>query len=498
MMPKVVALSIAFALVLACARAVWTQETPGTGGSTMENPIVAEAIDTLDACLVRALQKRNLPGLSAGVVHDQQLIWSKGYGFADIERQLEADPESIYEAGSITKMFNATMLMQLRDAGKLSLDDPIEKYLPNTAMRSRFPDPRPPTFRQVVAHVAGIPMDYGFDVSVPGEWRQFPAATVLSDLENMHYAQPAYARIHYSNLGIYIMGQALQRVAAQPYTDYVESHIFEPLGMTATGWKLTDDMAARLAIGYGPKAEGKPRARAPSFVAGDFGTPAGGVKSSVVDMAKFLSFQFREGQAGGAQILGSTTLREMRAPVFLREDWRGAYGIGWELSRVAGHTVAGHGGGGLGYVAEIKFIPDLKLGFILFINQVTGKAAIAKEALEALIPAFEDYHASQVRVPVGPLPAMAQEYVGTYSGPLGYAMEVDISDGKLRMFPLLPNGRRGSAWTLVPDEDGAFIIEGGPRSYQGEHIYIRRDRESGIMQLMWQRNLFDKSAVGNE
>lgn len=127
-------------------------------------------------------------------------------------------------------------------------------------------------------------------------------------------------------------------------------------------------------------------------------------------MAKFIAFQFRERRANGTQILGSTTLREMRAPIFLADDWSMEYGIGWELERLVNHAVVGHGRGGLGFVAEIKLVPDLKFGFVVLINQVTDQHAIARPAVVSLIPVFEDIREKQKSSPVRllPVPILSQ------------------------------------------------------------------------------------------
>ena len=148
------------------------------------DPAVSAALTQLDAQLTAIMKERNLPGLSAGVVYDHELIWTKGYGYADLERRIPADADSIYEIGSVTKLFNAVMLMKLRDAGKLSLDDPIEKYLPEFKIRSSFPDPRPPTFRQVVSHVSGLPREYGFVTTESGVLKQYSAAVVLAGIRD--------------------------------------------------------------------------------------------------------------------------------------------------------------------------------------------------------------------------------------------------------------------------------------------------------------------------
>ena len=122
---------------------------------------------------------------------------------------------------------------------------------------------------------------------------------------------------------------------------------------------------------------------------GDFGVSAGGIQSSVRDMAKFLSLQFRDGPAGGAQILGGTSLREMRASLVPAPNWMWGYGLGWEVERYPGHNGICHSGGTLGFASKVRAVPDLKLGFVVLINQDTDSDELSRKAVELLIPAFE-------------------------------------------------------------------------------------------------------------
>jgi len=119
------------------------------GSAEPLDPRIQAVLQQLDSHLAAAFKAQNLAGLSAGVVYDRGLVWTKGYGYADWARQVPADSKTVYDIGSVAKTFNSTALMLLRDDGRLNLDDPIEKYLPEFKFPSRYPDPRPPTFRQV-------------------------------------------------------------------------------------------------------------------------------------------------------------------------------------------------------------------------------------------------------------------------------------------------------------------------------------------------------------
>jgi CubicO group peptidase (beta-lactamase class C family) len=157
--------------------------------------------------------KAKIPGMSVVIVYDQDVLLAKGFGYADLEKKIPADPQTVYRIGSVTKAFTALMLMQLRDAGKLQLDDPIEKYLPEFKIKSRFPDARPATFRQVAAHYSGLPRDAPMLYEVQATDSVPSIEDQLKSLTNSEMLLPAMTMYSYSNLGYSIMGLALSRVA---------------------------------------------------------------------------------------------------------------------------------------------------------------------------------------------------------------------------------------------------------------------------------------------
>src|SRR5215467_10417551 len=110
------------------------------------DPEIRATLAKIESDVEKAIQEKKIPGLSIAIVFNQQVLLSKGFGFADLEKKVPATAATVYRIGSITKLFTALMLMQLRDAGKLNLDDPIEKYVPEFQIKSRFPDARPATF----------------------------------------------------------------------------------------------------------------------------------------------------------------------------------------------------------------------------------------------------------------------------------------------------------------------------------------------------------------
>jgi CubicO group peptidase (beta-lactamase class C family) len=423
-----------------------------------EHPEIRAALAFLAARLEGERQEEKIPAMSAAVVYDQQLLWAEGFGYADLEQEIPATPGTVYRIGSITKLFTATMLMQLRDAGKLQLDDPLENYLPGFHVTSPFPDARPVTFRQVASHTAGLPREAPLDY-----WRTLefpPIEEIVESLKDAEMIFPTLTQFKYSNLGISLMGHALARIAGQPYRAYIRDHILEPLSMRHTGFDLEDpEIQARLAVGYTIYKDNPPEV-APLPDIGGF-APAGQMHATVEDMAHFISLQFREGPAQGEQILGGSTLREMHAPVFITPDWQGGMAIGWALDRVADHTLIGHGGGIHGFTTHIALVPALKLGVAVFTNTGTDPGRFTRAALELLIPVVTRIRAREEAAQAQPAPKEWKKYTGLYVV-VGLAQEIEIklADDKLTLNT--PDGDPETRAILKPEGEHQFRMQGGP------------------------------------
>jgi CubicO group peptidase (beta-lactamase class C family) len=369
------------------------------------------------------------------------------------------------------------MLMQLRDAGKLQLDDKLADYLPAFAIKSGFTDAKSPTFRQIVSHSSGLPRE-----GTHAGWHDANMPTIdelLASLADLEMILPTMVEPKYSNLGIAILGHTLSQIAGQPYDDYVQQHILGPLGMTSTGFDKSK-YGDELALNYYLPTRGEPFARAPHWDEQGF-RPAGGMYSTVADMAKFISLQFRQGAAGGDQILGSSTLREMHSPVLINDSFTLGYGIGFGMRPVSGYKVIGHSGGLPGYTTNIALVPALKLAVLVFTNTGTAPVEISDTMLKTLIPVFE---AAQKRAITKPTPEQLnswKKYMGYYAlRSLDDGMEIKIIDGFLKAVPV--NGNMAASIRLKPHSEHSFKMIGG--SSQGELMTFELD-DSGTVTSLW-------------
>src|SRR5262245_25613519 len=181
-----------------------------------EDPELSAVLADVYAAADEARLKLEIPGLSIAIVAGQEILMAEGCGSADVEKATPATAETVYRVGSVTKVFTALMLMQLRDAGKLDLDDAIQQHLPEFRLRSRYPDARPVTFRQVAAHYAALPREPPLATEYQPGLVYPPMEEQLASLDRIEALGPAMTEFNYSNFGYNVMGAALARVANQP------------------------------------------------------------------------------------------------------------------------------------------------------------------------------------------------------------------------------------------------------------------------------------------
>lgn len=433
---------------------------------------IRAAIALAEAQLDGEQRDRKIPGMSAGIVYDQELIWHKGYGFANLEKAIPADEHSVYRIASITKLFTSTMLMQLRDAGKLSLDDPLEKYLPQFRVKSPFPDARPPTFRMVASHAAGLPREGKHD-----GWRSMDMPTIddlLGTLDSEEMRLPTMFEPKYSNFGVGIMGYTLSLVAGQPYGEYVTEHILQPLGMNESGWTRPGD--EHYATGY---YEDDGEVKVALHWDEQVFRPGGGMYSTVSDITKFIAMQFRDQPAGGSQVLGSSTIREMQMPVSITPDFESGFGIGWGMRRLAGYKVIGHSGGLPGFTTNITLVPALKLAAIVFTNTGTDPVGISSKVLELLIPVFKRQAERQQTPASTEAQASWKQYEGRYHFlNLSGFFDVEILGGVLSL--TTPNSDPSTFIRLAPHEgEHHFRIAIGVN--RGDDVIFETDTQGNVV-----------------
>ncbi|HEV8437654.1 MAG TPA: serine hydrolase domain-containing protein [Methylomirabilota bacterium] len=419
-------------------------------------PPVADRVRLFEAWIESQMAYRGQPGLALGIVHDQDLVWAKGFGFADRERGVPATPETLFRVASITKTFTTTAVMQLRDQGKLQLDDPVTKHLPSFAVRPREPGGQPITIRHLLTHVSGLPREADLPYWMND---RFPTREeMLKGLANHEQFFNVETRWKYSNLAMALAGEIVTTVAGEPWERYVKRRILDPLGMTATLTDAPDEPVTNLATAYGRRFPDLTRPPRSSGQRTAGLAPAAGMASNVRDLAKYVALQFRSGPEGGAQVLSGSSLREMQRVHWLNPDWQGGQGLGFAVRRVGERTLVGHGGWLPGMRSQITFDVRDKVGVVVLSNADDGNPGLyVDQAFTLVAPAL-------ARKPAAPAvaapPGSWAMYEGLYRSPWGDSQVVLLSTGLVIFDPSgLSNPER--LLRLRPQGEHTFRAEGG-------------------------------------
>ena len=437
-------------------RVLEAQSAPVTS-SVASDPDVQGAQRLFTAWMDGQLLTRHLPGVAIGVVADQELVWSTGFGFADTARKVPMTPQTKFRMASHSKLFTATAMMQLRELGKVRLDDPVSKYLPWFQVKTAESDDPPITIEELLTHSSGLPREAG------PHWTtfEFPTKEQLRTLMSERQAPfSPEVRWKYSNLAFSVAGLVIEAVSGQTWADYVTAHIYDPLGMSSSS---IDRNVDGLATGYGRLMPDTTRATTPFIDARGMGA-ATGITSTVEDMARFVSAQFRKGRMGGRQILSTGSLREMHRIRVLENNWTQGNAIGFAVRRENNKVFVSHGGSYPGYQTNTVMQLEGKVGVIVLTNaDDANPGAIATQLMNTVGEAVAKAQASAPSTTTTWDPAWSR-FAGLYRGRGGESHVVELNK---RLVIINPNGANlDNPTRLEPIGNGQFRFTaaagGGP------------------------------------
>ena len=452
---RVIVCSVASALVLAVS-AVPLSAQPAGASRIATDADVQGATRLFSAWLEGQMLERALPGIAVGVVADQELVWAAGFGDADSANKIAMTPQTKFRMASHSKLFTATAVMQLREQGKLRLDDPVSRYLPWFTIKTAESDDPPITIEELLTHSSGLPREAG------AHWTtfDFPTTEQLRALIPAREAPFApEVRWKYSNLAYSIAGMIVEAVSGQRWADYVSREIFQPLGMSASS---VDQNVSGLAVGYGRRMPDGTRAVNPFIDARGMGA-ATGVTSTVEDMARFASAQFRKGPRGGAQILSTGSLREMHRVRVLESNWTQGNAIGFAVRKAGEKVYVSHGGSYPGYQTNTMLWLEGKVGVIVLTNADDGNpAALATELMNTVGQAVAKAAAKPSAAPAWD-PSWSR-FAGLYRGRGGDSRVVELNKRLVIISSMSAN--LDSPVQLEPVGNGRFRyvapVGGGP------------------------------------
>lgn len=367
-------------------------------------PTTAQAVELARLWLDAQRAYEQVPGMSAAIVHDQQLLWSGGAGEADPAAKRAATAETLYSICSVSKLFTSVAVMQLRDQGKLSLHDPIAKHLPWFTMKPAEGG-REATIAGALTHSAGLPRESDYPYWT-GEF-DFPTREkIIERIAAQQALYPSDRYFQYSNLGLTLAGEVVAARSGETYDAYVRKHILEPLQLTSTYTEVPlDEKGKRLAQGFSAKRRDGTLTPLPLFQTRGI-APAAGFASTANDLARFAMWQFRARDAASDPVLDPRTLREMYRVHWVDPDWETHWGIGFSTWKEGDNVFVGHGGSCPGFRTAVRLQPEKKLGVIVLANANGVNTGLYSKAIYDLVaPALKSETAA--------VPSLAA-YTGSY------------------------------------------------------------------------------------
>jgi CubicO group peptidase (beta-lactamase class C family) len=414
--------------------------------------------------VLEAQSHGRLPSLTAAVFRGGEVVWDEAVGFSDVEQRVESTTDSQYAVASITKTFTAASVMQLRDQGKLDLEDPLSRHLPEAAHGT-------PTLRRLLSHASGLQRE------PPGEvWEtlRFPdEEELLAGLEEAEQVLPPSTAWHYSNLAYALLGHVVSRVSGMPYHDYVRERLLQPVGLERTTWGPGEGAA----LPYFVEPYSDAVQREPVLELGGKGGESG-LYSTVGDLARWGSFLADPDES----VLAPASVAEMHDLQIMAEpDWTLGWGLGIELWRRGERVYGGHTGGFPGFLSMVLYSRGDRIGAVLLTNSSTWPK-LSATGLDLAEAALEEL--AQEREPWRPEEAAPAEILPLLGRWWSEGDETIFSwrNGKLEArLAAAPPEREPSVFEQE-GEDRFRVVSGRER---GEVLRVVRGDQGEVVRLYW-------------
>ncbi|MER5934694.1 serine hydrolase domain-containing protein [Streptomyces sp. NPDC002054] len=441
-------------------------------------------LSALSALVEAKAEEFAIPGISVGVWADGQEVFAS-HGVTSIDNPLPVDRRTLFQLGSVSKTFTATALMRLVESGRVELEAPVRRYVPELVLS----DPQAAdriTVLNLLNHTGGL--DWGV-IADTGDGDDALAAYIALMAEAKMAAQPG-TRASYSQSGYNLAGRVLEKVTGQTYEQAVAELVLEPLGLSDTLFAPADVMTRRFAVGHDQDEDGTLSIARPWRVPRAH-NPGGGIASSAADLLRWARFHLGDGRAeGGEPVLDAGLLHRMKEQtVALRSSSQGdALGICWFLRDVDGVRTVGHGGSAIGQFSEFLMVPERNFAVVAMSNAgpngIPCNQAVVRWALQTWLGVTD-------RDPE-PLPhdaARAGELVGTYDidamtlviGTDGAGLTLDVRikpEIRAASDTPLPADHAPADVGLLPGDKDEYVVTSG--GLQGQRGYFTRD-ESGTV-----------------
>jgi CubicO group peptidase (beta-lactamase class C family) len=468
-----------------------SRAAPAVASTAARELTAADLEAFLDGMMPAQLEREDIAGAVIAVVKDGQVIFAKGYGYADFSKRTPVTPDAtLFRPGSISKLFTWTSIMQLVEQGKLDLDRDVNDYL-DFKIPPAFG--KPITLRNIMTHTPGF--------------EEIIRDLFVSDAQHMHSLEQ-YIKHHtperifppgtipaYSNYATAMAGYIVQRVSGKPFEKYVVDNIFVPLEMKRTTFvqPLPEDLKPMMSLGYNrASAPAKPFEFVEAF-------PAGSVSTTARDMCNFIIAHLQNGQFGNSQILRPETAQLMHSRIFGTDDRLNGMAHGFYEESANGHRIIGHGGDTVLFHSDLHLILDSNVGFFVSYNS-GGKGEASPRSI--LFEKFLDRYFPYTQPPAAKIEnakADSEAVSGVYESSrrfetsflklttlLGELKVFTNSDGTISIDPLkAPNGELRKFEEIAP-----LLYR---EVYGRDHVAFKRDSDGQMQfQVDWPFFIFQK------
>jgi CubicO group peptidase (beta-lactamase class C family) len=411
----------------------------------------------LESLVYQQIERWKVPGVAVGILHQGEREYL-GFGWTNVETGELVQPETLFQIGSVSKVFTATLLLHLVDDGVLDLDAPVLEYVPELGLT----DPharRALTLRHLLIHRGGF---YGdrFDDHGPGDDALERAVRAFCELPQHAAPGELWA---YSNAGFDLAGRAIENVLGTTFERAMRERIFEPLGMERATFFAAEAIRHSVAVGHFAAADGIRVAR--PFQIPRRANPAGGIIATVSELIRFAELHIGDGELNGARILKPETAQMMRE-LHTEADFTRRWGLGWSLREINGVRAVEHTGATNGFMGRLCVIPERKFALAIVTNGENGgsvHSAIYAHILQQVV-GFR-------RNPPSPM-ALTREQMARFEGHFftGLAdilIELDergLVMHRMNIDPFTREITERPPARLSPVSDTIFAIEEGPLS----------------------------------
>lgn len=332
----------------------------------------AAAVARIDAVVQKHMRAPGAVGISVAVARGDELAYERAYGFAELEFAVNADPETMFRIGSVTKQFTAAAIVVLSARGKLSVDDPLTKFLPDYPTHGHEI-----TLRHLLTHTSGIPSYTGLGPS----WelhraRELPDEELVALWKELPLEFEPGSKWRYSNSGYYLLGMVIAKVSGQSYPEFLREAFFDPLALTRTRHDSNAELLLNRAQGYAFEDER-------FWNDGLLGLSQPGAAGMLLSTAGDLVRWQRALVTG--KVVAPEAYEEMTLPFLLNDGGESNYGFGLTLDQQAGHRRIWHGGGIDGFNSVLMFFPDEDLHVAVISNSERLRADALGQEIAAVL-----------------------------------------------------------------------------------------------------------------